>query len=149
MYKFDVGEDPIEFLTKSEFELLDYKETEAYINGKLHLDEEGISWVEYEIRKIDGFTTDIGMGDKIMDKIWDECIKQLFPAEYKAIEDEFSEDLDSKLDAIYDFINELEDEDWNKTRVFFISAFYSDFFPFLEHIYNLLLKKAEEASKDS
>ena len=142
--KFDVGENSIEFLTKSEFELLDYKEIEEYINGKLHLDDKGISWVEYEIRQIAGFTTDIGMGDKTMDRIWDECIKELFPEAYKGIEDEFPDDKESKLDSIYDFINELEDEDWNKTRVFFISAFYS-----LEDIYKIVLKKAENASKNA
>ena len=142
MYKFEIGEDSIEVLEKSEFELLDYNAKEAYINGRLHLDDEGISWVEYEIRKL-------AEGDSIMDAIWDQCIKELFPEEYKGIEDNFPDNKDSQLDSIYDFINELEDEDWNKTRVFFISAFYSDFFPFLEHIYNLLLKKAEEASKDS
>ena len=137
MYKFDVVEDSIEFLTKSEFELLDYKETEAYINGKLHLDDKGISWVEYEIRKL-------AEGDSIMDAIWDQCIKELFPEAYKGIEDKFPDNNESKLDAIYDFINELEDEDWNKTRVFFINAFYS-----LEHIYKIVLKKAEDASKNA
>ena len=136
MYKFDIGEDSVEVLDKSEFELLDKNAKEEYINGRLHLDEDGISWIEKVIRSEDN-------GDSLMDEIWDKCVERLYPFTHAQIELKQPDNKDAQLDEIYGYIDELEDEDWNDTRIFLVDKVYSS-----ENLYELIIEKAKEASKD-
>jgi len=136
MYKFDIGEDSVEVLDKSEFELLDKNAKEEYINGRLHLDEDGISWIEKIIRSEEN-------GDSLMDEIWDKCVERLYPFTHAQIELEQPDNKDAQLDEIYGYIDELEDEDWNDTRIFLVDKVYSS-----ENLYELIIEKAKEASKD-
>lgn len=137
MFKFEIGEESIEVLEKSEFELLDKNAKEAYINGRLHLDEDGISWIEKIIRSEEN-------GDSLMDEIWDKCVERLYPFTHAQIELEQPDNKDAQLDEIYGYIDELEDEDWNNTRIFFVDKVYNT-----QSLYELIIKKAEEASKNA
>ena len=137
MYKFDIGEDSIEVLDKTEFELLDKNAKEEYINSRLHLDEDGISWIEKIIRSEDN-------GDSLMDEIWDKCVERLYPFTHAQIELKQPDNKDAQLDEIYGYIDELEDEDWNDTRIFFLDKVYS-----YENLYELIIEKAKEASKNN
>ena len=137
MYRFDVGEDSIEVLEKSEFELLDKNAKEEYINGRLHLEEEGISWIEKVIKSEDN-------GDSLMDEIWDKCVEELYPFTHALIEQKNPDNKDAQLDEIYAYIDELEDEDWNDTRIFFVDKVYSS-----ENLYELIIEKAKEVSKNN
>ena len=137
MYRFDIGEDSIEVLEKSEFELLDKNAKEEYINGRLHLEEEGISWIEKVIKSENN-------GDPLMDEIWDKCVEELYPFTHALIKGKQPDNKDAQLDEIYGYIDELEDEDWNDTRIFFVDKVYST-----DNLYELIIEKAREASENN
>ena len=135
MYKFSIQEEEIDVLTRDEFLLLDDQEKEEYIVGRLHLNDDGISWVEKVIRLNES-------GEDWMDEIWDQCISTLYPDKYREIKKEAPEDKDQQLDLIYDLIDELEDPDWNQTRLFFINkVYYSDY------LYDLIIEAAQNETR--
>ena len=79
-----------------------------------------------------------------MDEIWDKCVEELYPFTHALIKGKQPDNKDAQLDEIYGYIDELEDEDWNDTRIFFVDKVYST-----ENLYELIIEKAREASENN
>ena len=117
MFIFNVGSDEVRVRTDAEFHLLNDDEKISYISNDLWLDDYGATWIEIVLSEND--TGDLGLPE-----IWDEYVSEYYPEEYKKIEDEYPEDMHKQSELVFEFIEELEDEEFGKALLFLGNEVY-------------------------
>tara|TARA_S200000501_G_scaffold18397_1_gene16266 strand:- start:606 stop:1082 length:477 start_codon:yes stop_codon:yes gene_type:complete len=117
MYIFKIGSDEVKVRTDREFQSLSDKEKISYVWDDLWPDDLGKTWIEKVL--LDNDTGDLGLPE-----IWDKYVSEFYPEEYKEIEDEASEDRHEKTGLIFEFIDDLEDDDFLKALLFLVNNVY-------------------------
>ena len=117
MFVFKIGSDEVKVRTDSEFHSLSDDEKISYVFNDLWPDDLGRTWIEKVLS--DNDTGDLGLPE-----IWDEYVSEYYPEEYEEIADEEPEDKYKKSDLIFEFIEELEDEDYGKALLFLVNKIY-------------------------
>ena len=117
MFVFKIGSDEVKVRTDAEFHALSDEEKISYVWDDLWPDDLGKTWIEKVLS--DNDTGDLGLPE-----IWDEYVSEFYPKEYKEIEDEAPEVNYERRKLIFEFIDDLEDEDFTKALLFLVNKVY-------------------------
>tara|TARA_B100001989_G_scaffold167159_1_gene120353 strand:- start:7 stop:450 length:444 start_codon:yes stop_codon:yes gene_type:complete len=119
MYIFKIGSDEVRVRTDAEFKSLSDDEKISYIWEDLWPDDLGMTWIERVL--YDNDTGDLGLPE-----IWDKYVSEFYPEKYREIKNEEPEDIHKKRELIFEFIDDLEGEEYSRALLFLLNKVYDE-----------------------
>ena len=119
MYIFKIGSDEVRVRTDAEFKSLSDDEKISYIWEDLWPDDLGMTWIERVL--YDNDTGDLGLPE-----IWDKYVSEFYPEKYREIKNEEPEDIHKKRELIFEFIDDLEGEEYSRALLFLLNTVYDE-----------------------
>ena len=132
MFIFKIGSDEVRVRTDEEFKSLNDDEKISYLWEDLWPDDLGMTWIERVLYDHD--TGDLGLPE-----IWDEYVSEFYPEKYREIENEEPEDRHKKRELIFEFIEDLEDDEFERALLFLLNKVYGE-----SLFYNWLIDSTKE-----